>query len=69
MGKMELYDTAETGQWSHPPKFPSGALGTSWFNDPQRGLTAILMTNRAQESPEPPPLYLDFWKTAYASLE
>lgn len=154
-GKMELYDRAETGQWSRPPEFPSGAgglvstaddfnnfatmlmdrglykgrrilseesvekmtrdqltmqqkaasgfvpgffdrfgwgfcmsvitgsdpvksigtcgwdggLGTSWFNDPRRGLTAILMTNRAQESPQPPPVYLDFWKSAYASLE
>lgn len=154
-GKMELYDRAETGQWSRPPKFPSGAgglvstaddfqafatmlmdmgrhkgkrvlsedsvekmtkdqltvqqkaasgfvpgffdhfgwgfcmsvitgrdplksvgtycwdggLGTSWFNDPQRGLTAILMTNRAQESPDPPPVYLDFWKSAYSSVE
>ncbi len=45
-----------------------GGMGTSWFNDPKRGLTAILMTNRAQESPEPPPVYLDFWKSAYGFL-
>lgn len=41
-----------------------GGLGTPWFNDPAKGLTAILMTQRAQESPAPPPVYLDFWKAA-----
>ena len=45
-----------------------GGLGTSWFNDPARGLIAILMTQKAQESPEPPPVYRDFWKAAYACL-
>lgn len=46
-----------------------GGLGTPWFNDPARGLIAILMTQRAQESPAPPPVYLDFWKAAYSNLE
>ena len=46
-----------------------GGLGTTWFNDPARGLVAILMTQRAQESPEPPPVYLDFWKAVYSCLE
>ena len=46
-----------------------GGLGTTWFNDPAKGLVAILMTQRAQESPEPPPVYLDFWKAAYSCLE
>jgi CubicO group peptidase (beta-lactamase class C family) len=153
-GKVELYDSAESGQWSRPPDFPSGAaglvstvddflafasllmdggvyrgrrilseeavktmtsdhltrkqksasrfvpgffdvfgwgfcmsvvsgndplkspgtygwdggLGTSWFNDPVRNLTAVLLTQRAQESPNPPPVYTDFWKSAYATL-
>jgi len=153
-GKVELYDSARTGQWSRPPEFPSGAgglvstaddflafatmlmdggryegrrilseesvkamtrdqltpeqkarsgfvpgffdrygwgfcmsvvtghdllksvgtygwdggLGTPWFNDPARGLIAILMTQRAQESPEPPPVYVDFWKAAYSEV-
>jgi CubicO group peptidase (beta-lactamase class C family) len=26
-GKVEVYDVAEGGQWSHPPAFPSGAGG------------------------------------------
>ena len=43
-----------------------GGLGTPWFNDPKKGLIAILMTQRAQESPAPPPVYLDFWKAAYS---
>ncbi len=46
-----------------------GGLGTSWFNDPVRNLTAILMTQRAQNSPAPPPVYMDFWTSAYAALE
>jgi len=46
-----------------------GGLGTSWFNDPARSLTAILMTQQAQKSPDPPPVYLDFWKSTYAFLE
>jgi CubicO group peptidase (beta-lactamase class C family) len=46
----------------------NGGLGTSWFNDPARKLTAILMTQQAQTSPAPPPVYLDFWKSAYAAL-
>ena len=57
-----------------PPKSPGtygwdGGLGTPWFNDPARGVIAILMTQRAQESPLPPAIYLDFWKSAYAALE
>jgi CubicO group peptidase (beta-lactamase class C family) len=153
-GRIELYDRAETGQWSRQPEFPSGAgglvstaddflafatmlmeggshrgrrvlgsesaramtddqltpaqkaasgfvsgfferfgwgycmsvvtggdtlkspgtygwdggMGTSWFNDPKRGLTAILMTQQAQTSPDPPPVYVDFWKTAYSGI-
>lgn len=46
-----------------------GGLGTPWFNDPSRGLIAILMTQRAQESPMPPPICVDFWRAAYSSLE
>jgi CubicO group peptidase (beta-lactamase class C family) len=44
-----------------------GGLGTPWFSDTARGLIAILMTQRAQESPEPPPVYVDFWKAAYST--
>jgi CubicO group peptidase (beta-lactamase class C family) len=58
----------------YPPKSVGtygwdGGLGTSWFNDPKLGLTAILMTQQAQKSPDPAPVYADFWKSAYAALE
>jgi CubicO group peptidase (beta-lactamase class C family) len=46
-----------------------GGLGTSWFNDPAKRLTAILMTQQAQRSPSPPLVYLDFWRSAYATPE
>jgi CubicO group peptidase (beta-lactamase class C family) len=44
-----------------------GGLGTTWFNDPRLGLTAVLMTQQAQTSPAPPPVYLDFCKAAYGA--
>ena len=47
----------------------SGGLGTDWFNDPERGLIAILLTQRAFDSPQPPPICLDFETCAYAALE
>ena len=43
----------------------SGGLGSSWWNDPNEGLIAIILTNRAFESADPPPVIKDFWKGAY----
>ena len=37
-----------------------GGFGTSWFNDPGRGVTAILLTQRVFDSPDPPPVHKDF---------
>jgi CubicO group peptidase (beta-lactamase class C family) len=42
----------------------SGGFGTSWRSDPARGLTAILLTQRAFDSPKPAPLYDTFEKAA-----
>jgi CubicO group peptidase (beta-lactamase class C family) len=42
-----------------------GGFGTSWFNDPARGLSAILLTQRVFDSPEPPPVHKSFWSDAY----
>lgn len=42
-----------------------GGFGTSWFNDPAKGLTAILLTQRVFDSPEPPPVHGDFQRDAY----
>jgi CubicO group peptidase (beta-lactamase class C family) len=44
----------------------NGGFGTSWFNDPARGLTAILLTQRVFDGPDPPQLHKDFWRAAYA---
>jgi CubicO group peptidase (beta-lactamase class C family) len=43
-----------------------GGFGTSWFNDPTRGLIAILLTQRVFDSPDPPPVHKDFWRDACA---
>ncbi|MFL5294987.1 MAG: serine hydrolase domain-containing protein [Phenylobacterium sp.] len=45
-----------------------GGFGTSWFNDPAKGLTAILLTQRVFDSPDPPPVHKAFWADAYAAL-
>lgn len=42
-----------------------GGFGTSWFNDPGRDLTAILLTQRVFDSPDPPPAHKTFWQAAY----
>ncbi|HET6972203.1 MAG TPA: serine hydrolase domain-containing protein [Phenylobacterium sp.] len=39
-----------------------GGFGTSWFNDPAKGLTAILLTQRVFDSPDPPAVHKDFWR-------
>jgi CubicO group peptidase (beta-lactamase class C family) len=44
----------------------NGGSGTSWRCDPERDLTGILLTQRGMPSPEPPPLFDDFWRAAYA---
>lgn len=38
-----------------------GGSGTAWRTDPERGVTGILLTQREITSPEPPPMYDDFW--------
>jgi CubicO group peptidase (beta-lactamase class C family) len=154
-GRLELYDEAEGGHWSHPPAFPSGAaglvstiddyfafgqmmlnkgehngvrilsrpsvelmttdhltpeqkarsalmpgdldffgygfgvsvvtrrdhlptigtfgwdggLGTSWRSDPGEQMVTILMTQRAWTSPTPPDICLDFWTSAYQTID
>lgn len=45
-----------------------GGLGSTWANDPTEDLTAILLTDRAWESPAPPPVVTDFWTCVYAAL-
>ncbi len=46
----------------------NGGFGTSWFNDPAKGLIAILLTQRVFDSPDPPPVHKSFWRDVYAAL-
>jgi CubicO group peptidase (beta-lactamase class C family) len=45
-----------------------GGSGTTWRNDPDTGLTGILLTQRMMTSPELPEVARDFWSFAYAAL-
>ena len=45
-----------------------GGTGTAWRTDPSTGLTGILFTQRQLTSPEPPPVFVDFWAAARAAL-
>jgi CubicO group peptidase (beta-lactamase class C family) len=45
-----------------------GGFGTSAYVDPKEGLIGILMTQRMMESPEPPPVFNDFWTLAYGAM-
>jgi CubicO group peptidase (beta-lactamase class C family) len=46
-----------------------GGLGTSWRTDPNEELVGILLTQRAWESPTPPPVTRDFWTGAYQAID
>jgi CubicO group peptidase (beta-lactamase class C family) len=45
-----------------------GGFGTSWFNDPSRDLTAILLTQRVFDSPDPPSVHKQLWQDVYAAV-
>jgi len=66
------YGMAAPGPLRGAPPVPwgfgwNGGTGTAWSSDPVRGLTGILLSTRAMTSPEPPPLFVDFWDAAYAA--
>ena len=46
-----------------------GGLGTCWRTDPREDLTAILMTQRAWTSPNPPKVCRDFLTSVYAAID
>jgi CubicO group peptidase (beta-lactamase class C family) len=46
-----------------------GGLGTSWYSDPREGMVIILMTQCAWASPSPPDVCLDFWTSAYQTID
>jgi CubicO group peptidase (beta-lactamase class C family) len=68
------YGMAAPGPIAGEPPVPwgfgwDGGTGTTWRSDPVRGLTGILLTQRAMTSPEPPPVFTDFWEAACSAIE
>ncbi|MBI5094956.1 MAG: beta-lactamase family protein [Candidatus Hydrogenedentes bacterium] len=47
----------------------TGGFGTSAYSDPKEVMVGILMTQRLMDSPEPPPVFSDFWTSAYQSTD
>jgi CubicO group peptidase (beta-lactamase class C family) len=55
---------------THPGRYGwNGGLGSSWWNDPNEGLIAIILTERAFESADPPSVIKDFWRSAYQAVQ
>jgi len=46
-----------------------GGSGTAWRSNAERGVTGILLTQRQLNSPEPPPVYDDFWTGVNAAAD
>jgi len=46
-----------------------GGYGTSWYSDPKEDMVAMLMTQRVWDSPCAPGVYLDFWTSAYQTID
>lgn len=46
-----------------------GGMGTAGYSDPAEDMVGILMTQRLKDSPTPPPMFLDFWTSAYAAID
>jgi CubicO group peptidase (beta-lactamase class C family) len=43
-----------------------GGTGTSWRTEPSSGMTAIVLTQRTMDGPQPPTLFRDVWDAAFA---
>ncbi|WP_410637112.1 serine hydrolase domain-containing protein [Amycolatopsis sp. lyj-346] len=57
-------DLASVGQFGW-----DGGLGTTAYADPAEGLTGILLTQTALDSPATARLHRDFWTSAYQALD
>jgi predicted dithiol-disulfide oxidoreductase (DUF899 family) len=61
--------TERDGVAAVPGRFGwDGGFGTSWSSDPREGLVGVLLTQQLWTSPQPPPIWLDFWTLAYQSI-
>ncbi|MDF9811224.1 serine hydrolase domain-containing protein [Streptomyces sp. SPB162] len=47
----------------------NGGTGTSAYTDPGEGLVGILLTQRHMDSTAPPPVFQDFWTSAYRAID
>ncbi|MHB8528178.1 MAG: hypothetical protein ACYC8V_01530 [Caulobacteraceae bacterium] len=43
----------------------NGGFGTSWYMDPSKDLTTIILTSRVFAGPDPPAAHKAFWGAAY----
>jgi CubicO group peptidase (beta-lactamase class C family) len=63
-------DTRRDNLWAIPGRYGwDGGMGTSWQSDPKEEMTTILMTQQLWSSPSPPNVVLDFWTSAYQSID
>ena len=63
-------DTRREKPWNVPGRYGwTGGFGTSAYSDPANDFVSILFTQRLMDSPEPPPVFRDFWVNAQRSLE
>jgi CubicO group peptidase (beta-lactamase class C family) len=46
----------------------NGGYGSSSFWDPKTGVIGVLLSQRMLESPVAPPLFVDFWRSAYEAI-
>ncbi len=63
-------DISRDKPWTVPGRFGwNGGFGTSAYSDPANDFIGLLFTQRMMDSPEPPPVFADFWSAAYLALE
>jgi CubicO group peptidase (beta-lactamase class C family) len=63
-------DTKRDELFRTPGRFGwDGGLGTSAYTDPVERMIGILFTQRMMDSPQPPPVFKDFWTLAYGAIE
>jgi CubicO group peptidase (beta-lactamase class C family) len=63
-------DISRGAIYEYPGRFGwDGGLGTSARTDPKHGVIGILLTQRNMDSPEPPPVFTDFWTGLYGAID
>ena len=56
--------------WAIPGRYGwDGGMGTSWQSDPKEEMITLLMTQQLWSSPSAPNVVLDFWTSAYQSID